>query len=101
MGLTYPLLFSEFGLFVNTKYLHNIRDNKLNQTLLIYSFFIIGPLSMANAFTNFLENRSGIRFETERQTDRQTDKQTNRQTQVKRYPSGGGYDTGAGCSKVN
>ena len=69
MGLTYPLLFSEFRLFVNTKYLHNIRDNKLNQTLLIYSFFIIGPLSMANAITNFDENRSPIRFETDKQTN--------------------------------
>ena len=42
----------------------------LNQLFLIYSFFIIGPLSMVNAFTNFHENRSAIRFETDKQINK-------------------------------
>ena len=34
MGLT--LFFCEFSLFVSIEYLHNIRNNKLNQAFLIY-----------------------------------------------------------------
>ena len=30
------IVFCEFSLFVNIKYLHNIRDNKLNQASLTY-----------------------------------------------------------------
>ena len=65
------IVFCEFSLFVNIKYLHNIRDNKLNQAFLIYFFYTekltcrqnfmefsakiqwIGPWSMANPSTNF------------------------------------------------
>ena len=32
------IVFCEFSLFVNIKYLHNIRNNKLNQAFLIYFF---------------------------------------------------------------
>ena len=33
------VFFCELSLFVNFKYLHNIRDDKLNQVLLIYLFY--------------------------------------------------------------
>ena len=33
------IVFCEFSLFVNIKYLHNIRDNKLNKAFLIYFFY--------------------------------------------------------------
>ena len=35
-----PIVFCEFNLFVNIKYLPNIRDNKLNQAFLIYFFYM-------------------------------------------------------------
>ena len=37
-GTDMSIIFCEFSLFVNIKYLHNIRDNKLNQAFLIYFF---------------------------------------------------------------
>ena len=33
------IVFCEFSLFVNIKYLHNIRENKLNQAFLIYFLY--------------------------------------------------------------
>ena len=36
------IAFCEFRLFMNIKYLHKIRDNKVNQAFLIYFFYMHG-----------------------------------------------------------
>ena len=46
------IVFCEFILFVNIKYLHNIRDNKLNQEILMYFFYMHGKQSYEN-FSQF------------------------------------------------
>ena len=38
-GTDMSIDFCEFSLFVNIKYLHNIRDNKLNQASLTYFYY--------------------------------------------------------------
>ena len=48
MGLTCPLFFCEFSLFLNIKYLQNIRDSKLNQA------FSIGEAEFYEIFSQFL-----------------------------------------------
>ena len=89
------IIFREFSLFVNITYLHNIRDNTLNQAFLIYFFYTekftdsffnfsanfqpkneVGLCSMANLSTNVHENRYNSFWDMA--TNRQTNKQTNR-----------------------
>ena len=52
-GTDMSIVFCEFSLLVNIKYLHNIRDNKLNQAFLTYFCYTEKPTEFYEIFNQF------------------------------------------------
>ena len=52
-GTDMSIDFCEFSLLVNIKYLHNIRDNKLNQAFLTYFCYTEKPTEFYEIFNQF------------------------------------------------